>query len=991
MSYRDFENLQFEYKPKYKIFRNLMKHRIKEILLVSSPYDHFILEEDGRLSDQIYAEFHELNLSSLPNITCVDSTKEALELISSNIFDLVVVMRQIFDKTLNEFAHKAKEIQKIPVILLLTSLSGLKYAQINPMDDGIDLIFFWNGNSDIFVSLTKLFEDRMNLEYDTREGLVRVIIIVEDSIRFYSIYLPLIYSEVMRQVQLLVAEGVNDYYRLLQLKARPKIILAHTYEEAFSIYEKYKDYVIGIISDIQFPHKKSMDDKAGIKLLSKIRKNAPTIPAILQSSEMENKELASSINVHFIHKQSKKLLEEIRNYMIRDMGFGNFIFRDEDGKKVGKAENLREFKEILKEIPADSLYYHAKNDNFSGWLMARGEFQIASILKLKHIDDFSDIEELREYLIFSVEKILNRRKNIVSDFRKDNFDSNSNFIRIGSGSLGGKGRGLAFLMFLVNSENFNEFDINIAIPQTIVIGTNEYDKFIEKNQLLDRSLSEDIEDSELHKIFKSGKLSKSLKDSLYYILGKWGNSPIVVRSSSVVEDSKFHSFAGIFSTFMIANQEKSLENRLKQIYQAIKLVYSSTFSKKAKNYSKLINQRIEEIKMAVIIQKVVGKVYQSSNNFYPNFSGVARSFNHYPVGNMKNEDGIGFLALGLGRTILEGGNSRRFCPQKPNLNNYSSIGDLVNNSQTKFYSIDLKKDNIEIVDEKSYLNHLTIIDAIKDNSIYNIADTYNINNKTLENGYWNDGKGSPVISFNRFLKYDKTFPLPQIIQKILDIGMKSLGSHVEIEFAADLSTNSKNKHSIYLLQIRPNIEIPAVEFKKFQNINKKDIFAYSTIFSGNKIDNKIKDIVYVKPDSFDKLRTLEMVEEIDILNKKLENANKKYLLIVFGRLGTSDRHLGIPVKNYNITGASTIIETTKENFQIDNSQGTHFFQNMINLQIGYFYIKHGSKTDFIDWDWIKNQKMVQDLNYCRHIDFNSPLTVILDGKRKIAAIKKPIK
>ncbi|MHA2018653.1 MAG: PEP/pyruvate-binding domain-containing protein, partial [Promethearchaeota archaeon] len=819
----------FDYKPKYQIFHSLMKKRIKEILLVSSAYDNFILEEDGRLSDQIYAEFHDLNLRTLPHITRVSSAVDALEQLKKKDFDLVVTMRRLFDLDPYEFGKQIKEIRDIPVVLLLTSLSDINFIpDFTKSKEGIDLTFLWNGDSAIFISLTKLLEDRMNIEEDTENGLVRVIIIIEDNIRFYSLYLPLIYSEIMRQVQLLIHEGVNDYYRLLQMKARPKIILTHTYEDAMEFYEKYKNYVIGIISDIEFPRNHKLDRDAGIEFIKSIKEGAPTIPAILQSSNLECQNKAYGIGAHFIYKNSKTLLEDIRNYMVRYMGFGDFVFRLEDGHEVGRASNLREFKEQIQKVPIESLYFHASHDNFSGWLMARGEFRIASIIKSKHVDDFKSDEMIRKFLLDSVQYLLSQQKNVVTDFRRVNYNPDSNFIRLRPGSLGGKGRGLAFLMFLLNPYNISKFpNVEIKIPQTIAIGTDEFDHFMTKNKLYEMALSEDLDEEDLYQNFKKAKLSRSLREDLKIILKDWKYHPIAIRSSSIVEDSQFQPFAGIFGTYMISNQERDLNSRLDRVYEAIKMVYASTFSRSAKMSSEALNLRIDEVKMGVIIQKVVGVKYENSGYFYPNFSGTASSFNYYPVGKMESKNGIAFVALGLGRIIVNGGISRMFCPNYPKLNIYSDVNERIRNSQTEFYAINLLKKAKHVMNEESYLSKLNIVDAKEDGSLNQIADTYDINNNVLQPGYWNESSDPPVITFNQQILYDKTLPLPNLIKDILKLGEKAMGSPVEIEFAANFRKSKNEKHSFYLLQIRPSIEIPMKELGEMEIVEKEEILARS--------------------------------------------------------------------------------------------------------------------------------------------------------------------
>ncbi|QEE16178.1 PEP/pyruvate-binding domain-containing protein [Promethearchaeum syntrophicum] len=981
---------QFDYKPKYRIFHSLMKNRIKEILLVSSAYDNFILEEDGRLSDQIYAEFHDLNLRTIPHITRVSSAKGALARLKENEFDLVVTMRKLFDSDPFEFGKQIKEIQDIPVVLLLTSLSDINFIpDFTKSKEGIDLTFLWNGDSAIFISLTKLLEDRMNIKEDTENGMVRVIIIIEDNIRFYSVYLPLIYSEIMRQIQLLIQEGVNDYYRLLQMKARPKIILTHTYEEAMKFYEEYKENVIGIISDIEFPRNNKINRNAGIDFIKSIRKEAPTIPAILQSANLKCEGKAYEIQAHFIYKKSKTLLEDIRKFMVRSMGFGDFIFRLNNGEEVGKASNLREFKEQIETVPVESLYYHATYDNFSGWLMARGEFRVASIIKAKHVDDYEDDIAIRKYLAESVQYLLVEQKNIITEFRRVNYNPDSNFIRLRPGSLGGKGRGLAFLMFLLNPYNIaSNNSVEINIPQTIAIGTEEFDYFMTSNNLYEISSSQ-IEEEELIQIFKRAKLSKTLRADLKFILKDWKNHPIAIRSSSIVEDSQFQPFAGVFGTYMISNQDKDINSRLNRVFEAIKMVYASTFSKAAKANSEALNLRIDEIKMGVIIQKVVGLKYEASNHFYPNYSGTASSFNYYTVGKMESRDGNAFIALGLGRTIVNGGLARMFCPTYPKLNIYSDVHERIQHSQKNFYAIDLSKKGKHIINEESYLSRLSIADAKKDGTLYKIADSYNRNDNVIQSGYWDEAHTHPIITFDQQILYDKSFPLPKIIKDILELGEKTMGCPVEIEFAGNFRQNEDEKHSLNLLQIRPSTEIPMKELGKFDDIVKEDILARSINFSGNGIYKNIQDIVYIKSSAFSTLKTVEMVSEIDEFNKKLITCQKPYLLIVFGRLGSFDKHVGIPVKEYNISNAKVIIETGKEGFQIEQSLGSHFFQNMVSTKTGFLHIKHDSENQFLDWNWLKKQKITEEKQFFTHVELSDPLTIILDGRKKIAIVKKP--
>lgn len=985
---KDFKFL--EYKPKYKIFHELMQIRIKEILLVSSAYDNFILEEDGRLSDQIYEEFHELNLRTLPHITRVSTASEALKMLKLKKFDLVVTMRRLYGMNPYDFGKKVKEIKNLPVIMLLTSVGDINYIpDFRGGKDGIDLVFLWNGDSTIFVSLTKLLEDKANVDNDTKNGLVRVIIIVEDSIKFYSLYLPLIYSEIMKQTHRLIHEGVNDFYRLLQMKARPKILLAQTYEEAIEYYQKYRNNVIGIVSDIRFQRDGILDDEAGFKLINEIKSKEPTIPIILQSSDSRNMAKAEEIGAQFINKNSRTLLKEIRRYMLRYMGFGDFIFRTPEGEKVGRAANLKQFLKEIETIPSNSLEYHASHDNFSGWLMARGEFTMASKLKPFKISDFMSTEDLRKFLRISVNELLAEQKNDVTDFNREIFDKDSTFIRLRPGSLGGKGRGIAFLMFILSSFNLTSKinSVDVRIPQTIVIGTDEFDRFMEENELYDKALNADSTNEEINKEFLNAKLSKSLCKDLSLIF-KDVKYPLAIRSSSILEDSQFQPYAGVFATFMVPNNEKSLKKRINMICCAIKMVYASTFSKNAKSYSETINQRIDEAKMAIVIQKVVGNTYRDQY-FYPTFSGTALSDNFYPIPRkgVKSSDGISFLALGLGKTIVDGGITKRFCPVYPEANIYSNPEEIYNNSQKKYFAIDLsRKDDDCLESEETNLVKLNLSDARDDGVLSFVADTYDYNDNSIKPSYW-DEKATPVITFSKTLKYDKNFQIAKIVNEILKLGEKAMGCPVEIEFAGNFRKTSKEKHEFYLLQIRPSAEDPEIELEHL-DIQKEDQFVYSTFFSGNMLIKNIYDVIYVKPEAFTNIKTLDMVEEINKLNDKALKANIPYILIGFGRWGTFDKHLGIPVKWNDISGAKVIIETGLKDFSIEHSQGSHFFQNITQAQIGYLFVKYGSSIDFINWDWLQKLQMEEETTYFKHVRSERPLITKLDGKNKIAVISK---
>ena len=981
------DDLGLDYKPKYRVFHDLMTKRINRVLLVSSYYDNFILEEDGRLSDQIFAEFHNLNLRTLPSITRVASAKEALKLVKEKEFDLVITMRRLGDVDAFTFGQDIKKIRDIPVILLLNNASIIPYLPEPTKRQGIDRVFLWNGDSTVFVAIIKHLEDKLNVAHDTEIGLVRVIIVVEDSIRHYSVFLPLIYSELMKQTHRLISAGINDFYNLLQMRARPKILLACTYEEAIECYQKYRKYVIGVISDVRFPREGKVDDDAGIKFIKEVKSDDLTLPTALHSRQLKNKKRAKELGAFFIYKKSRRLLQSLREFMLRHLGFGDFIFRLTDGTVVGKARNIMELYQAISAVPNESLVYHGSHDHFSGWLMNRAEFAIAQKIKPVKVTDLSE-DELRQFLLDSINAILvEKAGGVVHDWDRYSHHPAIRFTRLRPGSLGGKGRGIAFLQFLLNTFLLADEiaqDVDIRIPKTFVIGTSEFDLFMEENEEIYNIALSDASDEEIKESFLNAKISESLVDDLKFIL-KTLTGPLSVRSSSLLEDSQYQPFAGIFETYFLPNNQ-DMETRVELLCDAIKLVFASSFLKKAKSYAESTDQSIEESKMAVVIQQVVGREHPN-NLSYPSFSGVASSYNYYPISYMKPTDRIAFLAVGLGKTIVDGGIALRFCPKYPEISFYSTHDQLLQNSQRNFFAIDLASKATDISEgENSFLVKTSLFDA--DQKILSqVADTYDYNDQVLKNGYM--GEGAPVITFSNQLKYG-TFPISQTISRVLELGEKSMGCSVEIEFAGNFQFISKKRTTFYLLQIRPFIEQDELLSDEVISAPRREMFAYSSQISGNRIIKNIYDVVFVKPESFDKMKTREMVNEIDRINQNLHNQGTPYILLGFGRWGTFDRFLGIPVKWNNISGAQVIIETGLEGFQVEHSQGSHFFQNITTANIGYFFIKYNSKKDFIDWDWLKSCKTIAiETEFIRHIHVEKPFLVIIDGRKREGMIIKP--
>lgn len=984
VSERDEVSFYLEYKPKYKVFHELMSKRMRNVLLVSSIYDSFMLEEDGRLSDQIYEEFQNLNLRTLPRITRVSSAKEALDILNTEQFDLVITMRRLGEMDAFSFGKNVKKIQDIPVILLLTSVVEINYLPVREKRIGIDRVFVWNGDSKVFVAIIKHLEDKVNAERDIKIGDVRVFIFVEDSIRFYSLFLPELYSELMRQTHRLIVEGSNDFQDLLKMRIRPKIILAETYEEAMVYFKKYQKNVMGVISDIEFPKDGKVNKNAGFLFVKQITKKMSHLPIILQSTKEKYRKKAEEMGYLFNHKRSHGMLWDLRKWLLDFVGFGDFFFKKEDGEITGKAKDMISFYEQIKKVPIETLLYHGKNDHFSNWLYARGEFEIAEKLKPREVSEFTH-EELREFLLSTInEVVLEKTRGIINDFSKENYNREMLFLRLRPGSLGGKGRGLAFLMFLLKSFQIqDEFkDIILEIPRTCVIGTDEYDKFMEENNLYDFALS-NVSDEEIKKKFTNARLSKSIRSDLEFLIQYW-TKPLAIRSSSLLEDSAYQPFAGIFSTLMIPNNKDKATN-LNQLYTAIKLVYASVFLKLARSYAETISQTVEESKMAVIIQEVVGK--EHNDRFYPDFSGTASSYNYYPFGDfMKPEDGLAHLALGLGRLIVDGFESFRFCPKYPKSNFYSTPDMLLDKSQRIFYAINLQQKKFDILVDDPFVTKFDLDTAIKDETLNNIADTYDFNSETLRIGY--HGKGTPLITFSKQLKLN-TLPLAEIIAKILAIGEQTMGCSIEIEYAVNIKENKNEKDKFNILQIRPFLQQEIMVVEEIETYEKQQLFAYSNHVSGNLLCKDIYDIIFVKPKSFDNLKTLEILKEIDKLNSILIAEKKPYLLIGFGRWGTADRFLGIPAKWNNINGAKTIIEAGLEDFQVDFSQGSHFFHNIITSNIGYLHFKYNDLQHFIDWKWLENQTAENELTFVNHIRLKKPLTIRINARRKEGMIIKP--
>ncbi len=967
------------------LLHDLMPFKVKEILLIANLYDAYSIEKEGRFSDHILGEYHQLNLTSLPRVTGVSNEDEAMEAIENKHFDLVILMMGVDKQTPLKIASALKnKYPYIPTFLLLNGSSDLVVLEEAKRDiSGIDKIFIWNGDSKVFFAMVKLLEDMVNADNDTKLGLTRVILLVEDSPKYYSRYLPMLYKIIMEQTQRLIEDvNTDDLYKVLKMRARPKILLAHTYEEAMEIFNKYKDYFLCVISDVCFPKNNELYDDAGFEFIKFVKKNVLNLPTVLQSSNPENAEKSYEIKSNFINKNSESLLQDLKSFINYHLGFGHFVYRDNQGRQIAVAKSMAEFESFLKTVPDDSLIYHAVKNQFSLWLMARGEIQIAKIINPLNIKDFESPKQLRDFLINILRLYRNEQdKGKIVNFSEAAVQEENNIVSMSPGALGGKGRGLAFVNTLIYNFKFKELLplINVRTPKTSLIGTEEFDIFIESNHLSEKI--HDITDyEELRKVFIEGELSYYLKKKIKVFL-KLITKPIAVRSSSLFEDSITQPFSGIFETYLLPNNHHDFDERMKQLMNAIKLVFASIYSKNARNYFKAIGYKVEEEKMAIVLQEVVGN--QFDKYYYPHISGTAQSHNFYPVAHMKPDEGFAVAALGLGQYVVEGEKAFRFSPSYPNLE-IISTKDLYKGSQVHFYAVNLAKEDINLLEgEDAGLIRLDIDESEKHGTLKHLVSVYDPENDRVSPGL--DSYGPRIINFANVLKYEY-IPLAKTINIILDVVKEALGSPVEIEFAVDLTKDKNGLASFYLLQIKPlvcNEDDYKVDIEK---IDKDHLVLYSERTMGNgKLDN-IKDVIFIMPDKFDNTQTIEMKDEIDALNQKMQEAGKQYVLIGPGRWGTRDRFIGVPVAWPQISNAKIIVEMSLDDFALDASLGSHFFHNVTSMNVGYFSVNHKSIKDRISWDILNKQKVINETKHFKHIEFEKPLIITMDGRKRFSAI-----
>lgn len=979
------------FSSRIKEFQKLMRYKIREILLVSSLYDYYLFEEDGRLYELLREEYQLLNLSQAPEITHVTTGSEALELaITENTYDLIITTLHIEDMHVIKFAQMIRRAGlTIPIVLLAYDNKERKELIANYDTSIFDRIFIWQGDFRLLIGIVKYAEDRINVENDTSSVGVQVIILVEDNVKFYSTYLPLIYTEVFKQSQRLIYEGVNITHKFLRMRARPKILLCTTYEEAWQYYTRYEEFILGIITDSNFRHMGIRDPEAGIKFAKTVKARHEDIPILLQSSNPDFEKKAYEAGISFLLKGSPRLLHNLRDFMLKNFGFGDFIFQTPDGKVVGRAANLKTLEEQLKAVPIESILYHAERNHFSKWLKARTEFWLAHKLRPRKVSEFETIVDLRDDLISSINIYQELRlRGIITEFSKESFDPKNSFARIGSGSLGGKARGLGFVNTLINTNKIRyKFEnVEISVPSAIVIATDVFDQFLDMNRLDVFTLSS-YSDSEITKKFTEttvfpADIKKKLLDFLETV-----KEPLAVRSSSLLEDSQFQPFAGVYQTFMIPNKDPDINIRLYELLHCIKSVYASTYCKKAQDYMKATSYRLEEEKMAVIVQRLVGS--RHDDRFYPDFAGVAKSYNFYPVPPQKSTDGIAVVALGLGKQVVDGGNAVRFCPKYPrHLLQFYSTKETIRNAQQEFYALVYNgtRDSDPSRIPEELVKQFDLSYAEKDQTLYFSGSTYSVEDDEVYDGI--SRKGRRVVTFASILK-QKTFPLAEILDMLLDLGSWGMGVPVEIEFAVNLNVLPGHPKDFAMLQMRPLVISQEIEELNVDNYNHDDLICQSRQVLGNGAVNEIHDVIVVDINKFDRSKSRDVALEISRLNSKLLDQKKPYILIGVGRWGSLDHWLGIPVTWDMISGASVIVESGFKDINVTPSQGSHFFQNITSFKVGYFTVDPANNQDYIDWEWLSSQIAVEELNFTKHLFFEESISVKINGHQNKGVILKP--
>jgi hypothetical protein len=970
---------------RFHSFQNLMQYRVRNILLVCSLYDSFILEEDGQLYERLFSEHQNLNLVTVPKLSKVSSGREALAILKSegHHIDLVITTLNPGDMHARELAEKIQTFELgIPVVLLTYDERGLNQMAARYDLSMFEKVFLWQGDFRILIAIVKFIEDRRNVAHDSATVGVQSIILIEDSVYFYSSYLPIVFSQMFKHSLTLISESVNASQRFLRLRARPKILLYSKFEEAWEAYQTYHNTILGVISDINFPCGGVQDPEAGLRFTARVKQVNPDVPVLLQSNDEEMREKASHAGASFLHKASPTLLKELQFFMKRYFSFGDFVFTMPDGTEVARAENLKTFEQKLLVVPDESIRFHGNRNHFSNWLKARTEFWLAHRLKSRGIETYQNTEEMRQYILSGIREWRRERKRgKVVDFNSESFERGS-FARIGQGSMGGKARGLGFVVSLLNKFNLTESfpGVDIYVPEAVVVATDCFDQFLDLNDLREFALRCE-DDAELYNRFLQGRFPDEIYQALVAFVDQ-APYPLAVRSSSLLEDSRYLPFAGVYDTLMLANNSHDRGQRWNQFLSAIKRIYASTFTNQSKAYFKSTPYRLEEEKMAVIIQKLVGQTH--GNRFYPDFSGVMRTYNYYPRHPMKAEDGIASVALGLGESVVAGSQVIQFCPKFPkHSTQFADTADMIRNSQNRFYSLSLPEEN-DLGKGMLSLTRCELEDAEADGTLNAVASTYDPQNDRLYEG---TGRNGPrVVTFSPILK-SGIFPLPGILQVMSGMGEWSMNSPVEIEFAVNLH-KGKN-HEFAFLQMRPMVAGHELDELDFTEVSEDQMLIRSGRVLGNALIEDIHDLVFADPASFERSKSHLVAQEFGLFNAELAKEGRPYIAVGLGRWGTADSWLGIPVSWEQVSSVRVFVEVGLKDISVEPSQGSHFFHNLSCFGNGYFTIDRRRDNEWIDWDWLRAQKPAKKRPFTTHLRFEKSLMTRMNGHTAEGCICKP--
>ncbi|HZJ79010.1 MAG TPA: PEP/pyruvate-binding domain-containing protein [Dysgonamonadaceae bacterium] len=968
-------------------FVQLMNKRIYNVLIIASQYDMFILEDDGRVDEQIFNEYTSLSLRYPPRFTQVIDMEEAMFQLKTNRFELVVCMPNVDNNDFFDLAKRIKHKYPLIPVVMLTPFSKTVSKLLEKEDlSGVDYLFSWLGNSDLLLAIIKLVEDKMNADDDVKTVGVQTILLVENSVRFYSSALPILFKYVLSESKEFSKEALNDHSRMMRMRGRPKILLARNYEEAVGLYERYGNNMLGILSDVSFNRNGVKDKLAGIKFVNWVREFDKTLPVVITSAEISNSEEAKKLGAQFVDKNSQTFPQDVIKAVKENFGFGDFIILDPSTQKVlYRIRNLKELQNTILNIPDKALHYHLSLSHFSRFFYSRAMFPVAEMLHKINVEDYKDMNEARQLIH---EAIVQYRKmknmGVVAIFEKERFDKYSYFARIGDGSMGGKGRGLAFMGYIAKKhKELNKYqNFNITIPKTVVLCTDIFDEFMEENKLYPLALS-DISDEDILKHFLAAKLPERLIAD-FLVFFEVVSNPIAIRSSSMLEDSHYQPFAGIFSTYMIPYVEDKLE-MTRMLSDAIKAVYASVFYADSKSYMAATQNSAGEEKMAVVLQEVAGS--RHNNHFYPTISGVARSINYYPLGDELGKDGVVQMGLGLGKYIVEGNQGLRFCPVYPKkILQLSTVDSALKDTQTRYFALSMNPVKQDFsVDDSFNLVKLGLNDAEADGTLRFISSTYDPNDMIIRDGYYPGGR--KIISFVHLLQHNM-LPLAEMLDRVLKISRAEMGREVEIEFAVNLK--DLQQATFYLLQIRPIVDAKEVMNEDLTLIDPIDSILYSSNVLGHGSINTIKDVVYVKTDGFTASNNTLVAREIEELNKRFAENDDNYVLVGPGRWGSSDPWLGVPVKWAHISQARIICEVSLDKYRIDPSQGSHFFQNLTSLGVGYFtvnpFLEEGG---FFNQSFLDEQPALYETEYIRHIRFERPFAIKINGKKKTGVVMKP--